>query len=60
MQGVHMFVCMSPVYFGSRFSLLLSVWREVPGRRGLREKKDLKKEASEGLEWRPGGGKSWD
>lgn len=51
MQGVHVFVCMQPVYFGRDFSLLLSVWRELPGRRALREKKDLKKEASEGLEW---------
>lgn len=52
MQGVHVFVCMQPVYFGSRVSLLLSVWREVPGRKGLRQqKKDLKKKASGGLEW---------
>lgn len=50
MQGVHVFVCMLAVYFGSRFSLLLSVLREVPGRKGLREKKDLKSKASEGLE----------
>lgn len=41
------FVCMQPVCFGSRVSLLWSVWREVPGGKGLQERK----EASDGLEW---------
>lgn len=33
-----MFECVQPVYFGSRLSLLWSVWREVPGREGYKRK----------------------
>lgn len=39
MQSAHLFVCTEPVYFGSRSSLLLSVWREVPAWRRLAEEK---------------------
>lgn len=39
MQGVHVLVCTQPVYFGSRLSLLLSVWKEVAAWRRLAEEK---------------------